>query len=225
VNGYADDYFHEGQTRAYVGQWVVAAAAFAKAFELAEPMRPLLWFEYAYLRLQVGDREGYRKLCRRMHERFGRSGKQWGSILLAHTCVLAPGALDDPSQVVALAEQRLARTGPEDRWSLQVAGLAYYRAGKYEKAVTTLTEAVNDHPDFAHNVTNWLVLSMAHQQMNQPIEARQWLAKAVRKIDKLQPSEGHRFAPQGWEWYDWLGVQLLRREAERLVKADDPGQS
>ncbi len=220
----ADDYIKVGRSRAQQGHWVVAAANYAKAFELAEPARPLFWFEHAYLRLQVGDHEGYRKLCRRMCERYDQSNKQWGSILVAHTCVLAPGALDDPSQVVVLAEQRLARTGPKDRWSLQVAGLAYYRASKYEQAATILTQAVKDHPDFPHNLINWLILSMTHQQMNHPLEARQWLAKAVRRIDELQPPKGSRFAPHGWEWYDWLGAQLLRREAELLVMSGDPGQ-
>lgn len=65
---------------------------------------------------------------------------------------------------------------------------------------------------------------MAHQQMNHPAEARQWLAKSVQRIDELQPPKGSRFAPQGWEWYDWLGVQLLRREAEQLVTFTDAGQ-
>jgi tetratricopeptide (TPR) repeat protein len=221
----ADDYIKVGRARAQQGHWVVAADYFAKAFELAEPTLPRFWFEHAYLRLQVGDYEGYRKLCRRMRERHDQSNKQWAGILLAHTCVLAPGALGDPSQVVALAEQRLARTGPKDRWSLQVAGFAYYRASKYEQAATIMTQAVKEHPDFPHILINWLILSMAHQQMNQPGEAQKWLAKAVQRMDELQPPKGSRFAPQGWDWHDWLGVQLLRREAEQLVTAGDPGQS
>ncbi len=221
----ADDHIQVGRVHAQQENWVVAAGHFAKAFELEEPERPLFWFEHAYLRLQVGDHEGYQKLCRRMHERHHQSKKQWASILVAHTCVLAPGALDDPSEVVALAEQRLARTGPKDRWSHQVAGFAYYRAGKYEKAATILTQAVKDHPDFPHNLINWLILSMAYQQMNHSAEAQQWLAKAVQKIDELQPRRRSRFAPQGWEWYDWLGVQLLRSEAEQLVTAATSDQN
>jgi len=200
-----------------MGQWAAAAAEFAKAFELEEPKKPLPWFEHAYLRLQLGDQKGYQRICRRLLERLGQSERDWDVDLLAHTCVLAPGALKEASQVVALAEKRLARTGPENRWSLQVVGLAYYRAAKYDKAVEVLAKAVKDHPDFAPNIANWLILSMAHQHLKQPAEARQWLKQAVARIKELQPKD--RFAPEGWEWRDWLGVHLLRREAEGLLNA------
>jgi tetratricopeptide (TPR) repeat protein len=64
-----------------------------------------------------------------------------------------------------------------------------------------------------------------------------WLANELRRfqieaaellkqrIDESQPTKVSRFAPQGWEWYDRLGAQLLRREAERLVMAVDPDQN
>jgi tetratricopeptide (TPR) repeat protein/serine/threonine protein kinase len=201
------------------GDWDKAAADFARAFEQQSPGDPFVWFEHAYLRLQVGDAEGYRTLCARMRERFGRSGSGADIPLLAHSCVLAPDALGDAALVLRLAQQRLTLTGP-DPWSLHVLALAHYRAGEYDKAVRRLTEALECDPAWEFHVLNWLALSMAHQQLGHGEEARKWFDKAgqgIAEADRKRPDQSTRFAPPGWHWRDWLGVQMLRREAEELL--------
>jgi serine/threonine protein kinase/tetratricopeptide (TPR) repeat protein len=201
------------------GEWDKAAADYARVFEQQPPGDPFAWFEHAYLRLQVGDAEGYRKLCGRMRERFGGSTNGAGIPLFAHTCVLAPDALGDAASVLRLAEQRLAVTGP-DPWSLHVLGLAQYRAGQHDKAIESLRKALKDYPDWDFHILNRLVLAMAHYQAGHAVEARQWFdlaRKGIAEESQKNPDQSPRFAPPGWLWRDWLGVQMLSREPEELL--------
>jgi hypothetical protein len=148
-------------------EWEKAAADYARAFEAEPPRSPYRWFDHAYMRLQVGDAAGYRKLCGQMRARFGGSKEVDDIALLAHACVLAPDALGDASAVVRLAEQRLAmapRPSIYCWWSAHVLGLAYYRARQHQKAVDWLNnKAVKECPDEAPTAFHWLVLAMAHQ--------------------------------------------------------------
>jgi WD40 repeat protein/serine/threonine protein kinase/tetratricopeptide (TPR) repeat protein len=204
------------------GQWDKAAADYAEAFEREPPEDPFAWFEHAYLRLQVGDTEGYRKLCARMREQFGESTRADDVALLAHACVLAPDALGDAGSVLRLARQRFDRTPAPSAhhvWSVHVLGLACYRAGSYPEAVDCLTKGLKDSPDWDYQILNWLVLSMAHQRLGHGEEAREWLDKAEQAVaarDRERPAGSPFFAPPGWQWRDWLGVQMLRREVKGL---------
>jgi hypothetical protein len=60
---------------------------------------------------------------------------------------------------------------------------------------------------------------MAHHQLGQAQEARQWLDQAVQETAKAMKD-----LPQGvverfrWHPHDWLTYHLLHREAEKLLK-------
>jgi WD40 repeat protein len=204
-------------------QWDQAAAAFDKALEL-EPNNPRLWLETAYLRLRTGDTEGYRKLCAHMLERFGKSTNVQEIAHLAHTCALAPQALADVTRVPKLAERALAlrpaSTG-QDPWHVHILGLAHYRAGENDRTVACLERSLKQNEGWRYNMLlNTLVLAMAHQRLMHAAEARQWLDKARQGIDqenRNRPEKGGRFAPPGWNWWDWIGVDLLHREAQTLI--------
>jgi tetratricopeptide (TPR) repeat protein len=158
-----------------------------------------------------------------MRERFGSSGMMEVA-LLAHTCVLAPGALGDAGRVRQLAEQRLALAPPPSVhhvWSIQVLGLAYYRAGQHAEAVACLEKGLKDYAGWDYNVLNWLVLALAEQRLGRADLAKDyldmadnWIAVKARAI----PKASGRFAPPDWAWRDWLLVQLLRREAGALIE-------
>jgi tetratricopeptide (TPR) repeat protein len=217
---YTEPYKHRGIIHVNLREWNKAAADYSKLLDL-EPTNPELWFETAYLRLQVGDENGYRELCRRMLERFGQSANENDIVQLAHTCVLAPRSLGDGMQVLEIAKKRSALPPFGGQiWSVHVLGHAYYRTGLYDKAVECLESGLKDHADWQHNVFNWLVLAMSHQRLNHGTEARKWLVKAQEWIGQETfslPGKGSSFAPKGWHWRDLLGVQLLRREAEALM--------
>jgi serine/threonine-protein kinase len=213
-----------GRFHAERGDWGRAAPDYAKAFEAEPDSDPFVRFEHAYLLVQAGDLDGYRRLCGRMRDQLGRKATGDDVIMLAHTCVLAPDALGDGAEVMRLAEQRLALTCP-DPWSTHVMGLACYRAGQHEKAIAWLNQSMKDHPNWEHNVLNGLVLAMAHHRLGETAGARQRLAtvgQGIAEIARKKSEKAVTFAPPGWHWRDWLGVQLLRREAEGLLQKD-PG--
>jgi tetratricopeptide (TPR) repeat protein len=99
-------------------------------------------------------------------------------------------------------------------WSLHVQGLAYYRAGQNDKAIEHLQQALDGHPDWEHNVLNWLVLAMAHYRLKHGNEARRWLEEARQWIEQHTRNP----APLSGEWLEWQVMQILFGEAEELLK-------
>jgi serine/threonine protein kinase len=87
-------------------------------------------------------------------------------------------------------------------------GLAYYRAGAWDKAIATLDQAIATSDDDGYN---WLILAMAHarraHQGDLP-QARTWFDKAA------QWREEH---PERNEW-----LQRLRAEAAKLLGLPEP---
>ena len=211
-----------GQVYAVQGRWEQAAADFARAFELQQPEDLDLWHEHALLRLQAGDAKGYQLICTEVVKRFGQSDASELVRYLPAICVLAPNALDEATRVVALAERRQAKLGLSF-FVYHVLGLAYYRAGQDEKAVATLDKGLKLYPGNQYSVWVWLTLAMAHHHLGHADEARQWLDKAEDWIDqKLRqtPPAAGELAPPGWTGFDWLKVQLLRREATALLNKE-----
>jgi serine/threonine protein kinase/regulator of sirC expression with transglutaminase-like and TPR domain len=203
-------------------QWAMARADFEKALELS-PDDAMIWFVNICLCLQCADGEGYRKLSRRMEDRFGQS-KIFGEIaILAHVRALAAPAGSESTRVRELARRRMELSdaiNPDPYFralSTHILGLAYYRTGEYDKAVALLEQAVHGSGSWC-DVSNYLVLAMAHNRLSHATEGRKWLAKAGRLIDEedhLAPEGG--FTPPRRIWWDWLCVQMLRREAEALL--------
>jgi tetratricopeptide (TPR) repeat protein len=193
-------------------QWAKSAAAYVKAFDLEEPADERKWFKCACSLVQAGDTEGYRKLCDRMLKRLGQSRNVDQIVYLAHACVLAPDALADSGRVLQLAEQRSSLTAELDGhkfWSMHVLGLAYYRAGQFEKAVASL-EAGQKHPglNLEIKLSNWLVLAMCRHRLGQNGEA----ATALESARAILASEQREFDRES------LIVQVLFREAETLLR-------
>jgi tetratricopeptide (TPR) repeat protein len=204
-----------------LGEWQKAAADYDKLLEL-RPAFADVWFENAYLRLKCGNTKGYWELCRRMLEQFGQSEGVHEFAILAHTWVLVPQTPDDATRAVQLAEQRMSLTradpihGP---WSVHVLSLAYYRSGLNDKAVECVAKGLKEQTKVECNLVNALVLAMAHYRLKHKDEAQKWLEQARQAIDQENRKRENdcAFAPPGWHWRDWLGVQMLREEAEELL--------
>src|SRR5262249_50733027 len=126
---------------------------------------------------------------------------------VARTCVLAADAGVDPTRLVQLAEKGLAGS-PRSSFFLGILGSALYRAGKFDRAVGRLEEACKVH-DKGGTAREWLFLAMAHQRLGNPKEAGSWLEK-----EKSKPKDTAGSLP----WNQRLEHELLRREAEKLLK-------
>ena len=66
-------------------------------------------------------------------------------------------------------------------------------------------------------------MAMAHQRLGHTAEARQWLDKAINWIDS-SPRDKPKDDTLGTriDWRTWLALQVLRREAEALIKGSKP---
>jgi tetratricopeptide (TPR) repeat protein len=204
-----DGLLHARRGRAYaeLGEWTKAAPDYAKAIELGVRTQSV-WLRHAWLRLAIGDGDGYRHSCTRLLQHFGKTENPNDANTLAWACVLAPDAVADPLVPVQLAEKAV-KSAPKSSTYLTTLGAAHYRAGQYDRAIQRLDDAMQAQGQ-GGTVTDWLFLALAHQRLGHPVEAKQWLDKAVVWIEKadrektLSPSQR-------------LELQWLRREAEALI--------
>jgi serine/threonine protein kinase/Flp pilus assembly protein TadD len=214
-----------------LGLWEVAASDIAKAFELQEPDEMRRWHGHALLRLYVGDRNGYRQACVRMHDRFHGAGDPDLAMVLVRTCLLVLDPDTDPAALVELAQT--AGAFSRHAWYLYALGIAHYRAGQYERGVERLRESLKVGFNWPAKGINYPVLAMAYHKLGREAEARPALDDAARAIDRwtqdrYQSASGNWVEHQGatgfWPifWGDGVECQLYYREARALMGLPPP---
>jgi serine/threonine protein kinase/WD40 repeat protein/tetratricopeptide (TPR) repeat protein len=212
--------------RAYVyarqGRWSEAAADFARTVEL-DPNHHLHWYHLAALRLRLGDRQEYRRICRQMLARFGNTDNRRIAERTAGTCALAPDSRIDPGLIVKLADR--AVTGAEKHrdypWFVLAKALAEYRAGHDAAAIAWLNRLGPQVDGVHRDAEAFAILAMANYRLasgggpNTPRlaeEARSALRHAEAILSqKMRPSGANYPFPL------WLRAQILCREAETLL--------
>jgi tetratricopeptide (TPR) repeat protein len=195
---------------------------------------------HARLCLAAGDRAGYRKACATLAQASAaKDGPHPADV--ARLCSLAPEAVKDLDPLVRKAAKRAAdkRASPTDRTIL---GGLLVRAGRAKEAVNQLEEAVRQRGNFGA-VHEELYLALAYHRLGKKEKARRWLGKATAWLDSpLQSVQAAgvlasgRQGPaaalmalkaasplmdlrgRGLGWEAWLELEVLRREAENLLK-------
>jgi serine/threonine protein kinase/Flp pilus assembly protein TadD len=181
----------------------------------AQDLDPELLAGYAPMFLLADDTDAYRQQCARALDEVGDTAEARTAYLVARTCALAPDAVTDPAKLVEMAE-RAVQFRPEPHY-LHTLGLAYYRAGQFDKAIELLHRSMKGN--WRAHAANWLVLAMAHQRLGHAEEARKWFDKAVQWLDKTDPGpfSNTAVALQSLHQHDSLACMVLRREAEALL--------
>ncbi|MDZ4689371.1 MAG: tetratricopeptide repeat protein [Planctomycetaceae bacterium] len=210
---------NRGGSYAELGQWKEALADFAKVSELKED-DPLPRYRQALACIQLEDVAGYRKLCADMLGQFGLEAKTESARWTVWTCVLAADAVTDWKVPLQLAEQAVADK-PKNYRALNHHGAVLYRAGQYQAALKRLTEAEaaeqTDDKKLNAIAYNWLFLAMTQHRLGHAAEAEKWLKMALDEMDRPQPEKSQAAAIP---WNRRLTLQLLRREAEELLKQE-----
>jgi tetratricopeptide (TPR) repeat protein len=126
--------------------------------------------------------------------------------------------LRDPDQAVALAKHAIERM-PNVHPYWRTLGVAYYRAKKWEEALTALTKScqLEQATGGKGNAWQWLWLAMAHWQLGHKDEARSWYDKAVQ-LETVWPEELLRFETEA---ADLLGVPTASRPPPARRKMDE----
>jgi tetratricopeptide (TPR) repeat protein len=215
-----------GRVLAVLGLWGEAAADFAQAIDLGANATEV-WAQLATLQLQSDDLSGYRRTCESILRRFGQTREPATADVVALTCGLAPCALGDPAEPVALIERSQEHHSRNYGFGRTAYGIALYRADRLGDAVRWLS------PD--GTIPGRLFLGMAHHRLGHRDEAQRCLEDVARRID--QAEHGASPNPVGvdlagilsrqWlveppSWVQQLSLRILRSEAESLLNA--PGR-
>jgi tetratricopeptide (TPR) repeat protein len=211
-----------GYACAQVGQWEKAAAAFEHVTTL-KPDDVLNWYHLALVKLQLGDRAGYRKACAGMLDRCDRSADENDAYWAVRACALAPDAVADWTRPLRLAEKAQA-VHAKNRQKTEVLAAVLYRAGRFKEADRLLTEAeawAKPTPSARrHCVFTWLFQAMTQHRLGQAPDAASCLEKAVKAIDQQYSIPFEEQVKIDWAWR--LESRLLAREAEELLARKGP---
>jgi hypothetical protein len=106
-------------------------------------------------------------------------------------------------------------------WFHLCKGMAEYRRGRFDSAVTHLEKSRSLNPTGKSvnlEALDLLFLAMACQRLGKADEAARWLDQARKHMDRRLPKGG---GDQGSSWWDLVMAQVVRREAEALFQ-DNP---
>jgi tetratricopeptide (TPR) repeat protein len=207
-----------GRAFAALGQFDLAARDYARAFE-SRSGNLNLRHNHALLCLAVGDQARYREVCAGILAEFGATENAEDANGAAWTCVLGPGATEDLTQPVRLAEKAVASKRIYNY--LNTLGIALYRAGQLDLSIQRLNEAIQVHGKEG-TAADWLFLAMAHHRLGKADEARNWLDKAAHWIDNAPEARSKEATGYRQPWNERLEIQLFRQEAETLLKGAKP---
>jgi tetratricopeptide (TPR) repeat protein len=228
-------WYLRGSAHASLGRWdkasddLAKAGAFQKVFLSA-------WSDYALVRLQLKDSDGYRKACARLLKKGSDIEDRDALAFIVWTCCIAPDAGANLERVVQALEKAKQKGSSEDRYPyLPALGAGLYRAGKFEAAVKRLDEAMGSRKQPVPST--WFFLAMAHHRLGNKDKAKKWFDKASTwiKQQRQKKGDGNPNNLVSWEslpWKERLMLELLHREARALLKTpkkadggnSDPGK-
>ena len=94
-----------------------------------------------------------------------------------------------------------------------------YRAGRFQEAVSLFEQSLKADSMPGRAVLNWLWLALANQRLGEAKEARRWLGKATAWLDQYRDGMPARAeAEVGLHLHNWLEANVLRREAEAMIR-------
>ena len=155
-----------------------------------------LWSHLAVIEVAAKKFDDYQATRTRMFVLF-KSSVTNDENNLAWVVALVKGTTEDAENVLKLAEKAVS-VFPHNFNYLNTYGAVLYRAGRREKAITTLEEATKQRAR-AFNLSpeqraygdalDKLFIAMAQYTPEQPEPARQTLRLAVRTIDRIKPAQ------------------------------------
>jgi tetratricopeptide (TPR) repeat protein len=198
-------------------EWDKAAGCYKRVLERDATDGGHFWFEYAAVLLLSGNRKGYESACAHLVERCGKS-PGLRAYHVARACTLAPDAVAAVSQPGRLAGTEL-KAAAGQFWSLTEQGALHYRAGQFQEAAVLFEQSLRANAKPGQAVLNWLWLALAQQRLGKTEEARRWLGKATAWLDQYRDGMPARAeAELGLHLHNWLEANVLRREAEALIR-------
>jgi WD40 repeat protein/serine/threonine protein kinase len=210
-----------GDALAELGRWAEAEPAFARARDADAEALPVA-LRLALARLRDGDADNYRRLCAAMLDRVADSRKVDDVTLALWGCALGEPAEADRDRLLRLAE-RAAAEWADDPDALAAAAAAQNRLGRVAEARRLLERydrARKGNPSIQVGLLRAMVLCRDGDAEG----GRDWLRRSVETLDRAARARPQQRAPRSsyqapQAWYFRLFLELLRRQAEEVVKA------
>ena len=164
-----------------------------------------------------GDAEGHRAVCRAALERFADGASDpYVRINLVRSALLLPGGLEDEPAIGLLLKESDADPVAQ-YWRQVTAALAELRRGDPAAALGRLDDRVKPYPDHPNTrVLTDAIRALAYQASGLVDEASEALGSARGGIARHGPRPDRDWL-YDWDWHNWLQIEVLVREAERLV--------
>jgi tetratricopeptide (TPR) repeat protein len=199
------------------GRFRAAAAEYATNLDL-DPTDHWKWYDRTTLLAYAGDSAEYRAACRGLFDRFSSSPDPAAVVRVLAACAVRSDPPLEEGQMSQLLGRVTGDSRPPDAFTDLVCGMAQYRAGRFDEAVTRLRHGL-DRP--AVDMPTWrataeMVLAMALHRIGDKQEAQAAMGRARHLIETEVPTAGvDDLGIGGFE--NWLICQTIWREANSVV--------
>lgn len=225
-----NSYTLRGNAYAEKGDWEHALADLEKAVELAKDVvlaREQARVHLALAYLAAGRFSDYERLCVELLKEGGSEVRldRSTAIAAANACLLSPEFCRAHRRELDafLSRQfpvRELRQRDNDPFVAAVRGKSAYRAGFSKAAIAFLESAAR--VQYQPEPVNLFFLAMAYQRDGRKADAERAFDQAVRVVERYGPPGRATPPDRQKRWHERLPYELLRREAEKVVKKPEP---
>lgn len=201
------------------GEFVDAAADFDKAIQL-DPTNHWNYYYRACLAAYLGQRDVYRKTCTAMFQQFSADTNAQIRDRTTKTCSLLENSGVDPKDLLKAAESLPPDGGGSPdlhAWFSLCHALALYRNGQYSQCLQTVQGAMSPQR-LPRLPTAQLLEVMARWHTAPTADTYTELRQITDRTDHELPRPTVDDLGQGLNIEDWLICQIVRRQAENLIR-------
>jgi WD40 repeat protein/serine/threonine protein kinase len=212
-----------GAFYARLGRWRDAAADYQVAADRHPLEHPRQVYEYALLRLYVGDHEGWRAACGYLRRQLDRTQDLVVAASLLRACCLGPQT-EMPLDQLMRWEQTATRPLPP----FALRGAIRYRAGRPADALQPAEAGLKKSMAGGKVPIDGLFLTLAYARLGRIEQARQTWSSVMKWLTDqgaLRSDQPLNIIPRSSQWTHWLEAQILLSEAHALFRSVDAAPS
>ena len=191
----------------FTGAWPDLKATFQE-----ESLSYYEQYQTALLSLKVGDRTFYATACDKMLKTYSNSDVQDARYFTIWSCVLAPNAFVDYTQLIAMCREGAAKELTSRQFVTKL-GVVLMRAGQYTEASQLLEQSLSmpDGEKTSQTYSSYFLAMTQFHQGNKEASQRQLQIANMLAEKELAESP---------KWNRQLTIELLRKEAQLLIGED-----
>jgi serine/threonine protein kinase/Flp pilus assembly protein TadD len=191
----------------FIGAWPDLKASFQE-----ESLSYDEQYKTALLSLKVGDRPFHASACNKMLKKHSNSDVLDERYFTIWSCVLAPDALVDYTQLIAMCRDSAAKELTSQKF-VPTLGAVLMRAGQYTEARQLLEQSLSmpEGEKTSQTYNNYFLAMTQFHQGNKEAALRQLQIANMLAEKELAESP---------KWNRQLTIELLRKEAQLLIAED-----